>query len=200
MPRTVTRGTRGAGVYKGIAGFMDLKKAFNDAMTKMRWEKEKLMFTEGRADVRAARGQRGATTRSLIGAGFTPTDVPGLLAGGQTGFEAPSFTPKDIGEGFVRIGRKIVKGERPSKFQLQKEARITVNAMINQNPHLQMEVWKDPNVYTERVEAEVKRLTRQFKGEVGEDTQKITVRRKSDGQIGQLSSQYFDPAIYERIE
>ena len=101
MPRTVTRGTRGAGVYKGIAGFMDLKKAFNDATTKMRWEKEKLMFTEGRADVRAARGQRGATGRSLIRAGFTPTDVPSLLAGGQTGFLEPEP------EGF-----KLSAGER----------------------------------------------------------------------------------------
>ena len=85
MPRTVAMGVRGSGAARGLAGFLDLKKAFNDAVMKMKWEKEKLMFMEGRADVRATQAQRGATSRTLIGAGYTPKDIPGLLATGEAG-------------------------------------------------------------------------------------------------------------------
>jgi len=96
MPRTVKLGTRGAGVYKGIAGFMDIKKAFDEATRKMKWEKEKLTFSEGRKDIRAAKGERGATSRSLIRSGYSPVDVPGLLATGEAGGfrEPPPEGPK----------------------------------------------------------------------------------------------------------
>jgi len=62
------------GVAKGMAGFMDMKKSFDDAMQKRKWEKEKQS-----EDLRTQRG------KAALGAGYQPKDMAGYLASGRGG-------------------------------------------------------------------------------------------------------------------
>ena len=48
--------------------------------------------------------------------------------------------------------------EKPTLWDIQKEARTTVNAMINQNPTLQIQVFDNPELITNLVDREVARL------------------------------------------
>ncbi len=63
--------------------------------------------------------------------------------------------------------------EKPTPWDLQKEARITVNAMISQNPQLQMEAFKNPQTLTDLIDKEVARLSKQY-GKGGEALPKTT--------------------------
>lgn len=107
MPRTIKRG---AGARMGgIETFLNLKKVFDDAMRKRQWEAEKLTYSAGEAETTAKIAEKGAMSRTMIGAGYRPTDIGGLLAGGGTDWQKPSLEPKDIGKGFVEIGGKPYK-------------------------------------------------------------------------------------------
>jgi hypothetical protein len=65
MPK-VKLGTKGKGVFKGLAGFLDLKKAFDDAMRQKRWEAEKLVFGEKKTTERLGMQLEGAKERTYM--------------------------------------------------------------------------------------------------------------------------------------
>ncbi len=56
------------------------------------------------------------------------------------------------------------KDETPSLWDLQKEARTTVNSMLQNNPELQGKVFQDPNLLTNLIDQEVMRLTGRYRG------------------------------------
>lgn len=51
----------------------------------------------------------------------------------------------------------------PTMWDVQKEARTTVNAMINQNPSLQLQAFKNPTLVTNMINQEVERLSGRYR-------------------------------------
>jgi len=131
---------------------MDFKRAFEDAQRKYKWEKER------NAEEDKIRRQTMATT-----AGYAPQDMGRFLATGEGGqWSMPPINVQPIDGGYEQVGGKIYQSRKPSKFDLQKEARITVNAMISQNPTLQMKAFENPNLLTSLIDEEVARLSEQY--------------------------------------
>lgn len=52
----------------------------------------------------------------------------------------------------------------PSEFDIQKEARTTVNAMIDQNTALQIQAYKNPSLLTDLIDKETERLSAKYRG------------------------------------
>ena len=53
---------------------------------------------------------------------------------------------------------------KPSSWDMRKEARTTVNALVSNNPALQMKAFKDPSLITKMIDDEVMRLEGQYGG------------------------------------
>lgn len=53
--------------------------------------------------------------------------------------------------------------EKPTLWDIQKEARTTVNAMINQNPVLQAQAFNNPALVTDLIDKEAERLNVKYK-------------------------------------
>jgi len=69
----------------------------------------------------------------------------------------------------INVGGVTVRGttSKPSLWDLQKEARTTVNAMVNNNPLLQVQTFKDPSLLTNLINDEVERLKKKYLGTGG---------------------------------
>jgi len=117
MPIKVKSGSR----LQGIAKFLNMKKAFDDAIRQRQWEKEKLLFADKSNKESAMIGQRGYLARRLLTEGYTsePTRAevgsPGwnakadeLMQRGvvMTPESGPVETPADIG-GYIASGKPI---------------------------------------------------------------------------------------------
>jgi hypothetical protein len=77
-------------------------------------------------------------------------------------------TPDKITSAQIRQYKREAKdvggegNQKPSIWDIQKEARTTVNAMINQNMTLQMQAFKDPKLMTNLIDSEVERLSKKY--------------------------------------
>lgn len=56
-----------------------------------------------------------------------------------------------------------INAEKPSAFEVEKEARMRINAMINENPDLQSKLFENPQELTNMIDAEVERLSKKYK-------------------------------------
>jgi len=117
MPIDVKSGSR----LQGIAKFLNMKKAFDDAIRQREWEKETLLFADKSSKESAMIGQRGYLARRLLTEGYTPEPTraevgsPGwnakadeLMQRGvvMTPESGPVETPADIG-GYIATGKQV---------------------------------------------------------------------------------------------
>lgn len=74
--------------------------------------------------------------------------------------------PKGYQIGYGKEGKpileKIEKKKVPTLWDIQKEARANINAMITSNPTLQMELMRNPRKRIQMLNDEVKRLSEQY--------------------------------------
>lgn len=137
------------------------------------------------------------------------TGTPVITGWDEEGNPITQFMPK----GIKKITPPTPKMEKPTRWDIQKEARTTVNSIINQNPSLQMQAWKDPTLITNMIDEEVERLSQQYgvdkesllplpktpkpKGTSG----KIKIIRTKGGkeEEGEISPQFFNPATDRKL-
>jgi len=136
MPTNLKLGpSKGTTVAKGLAGFLNLKRVFDDAQRQNQWKEEQMLFEEKNKERRSLRseegatkramiGERGAEIRSRIGAGYNPA--------GNVGQYVASGAPMEWEEG--------IGGKRASLMNAaRKEARMratSANAgVFNQNTY-----------------------------------------------------------------
>ena len=86
--------------------------------------------------------------------------VEGLM----TGKIAPAGA-EETGTTFdLPMGKFKSVTSQPEMWDIQKEARTTVNAMINQNPELQSQVFENPKLITDLIDQEADRLSQKYRG------------------------------------
>jgi len=86
--------------------------------------------------------------------------VEGLISGKI----APAQQGEQGAMNIPGVGNVKSVANQPDKWDIQKEARTTVNAMINQNPVLQAQVFQNPKLVTDLIDKEVERLSEKYRG------------------------------------
>ena len=93
---------------------------------------------------------------------------------------------------------------KPTKWDIQKEARITVNAMINQNAELQMQAFENPSLITDLIDKETERLSQQYGLSQGEGVaipgKKSLLKTSPDDLISQYMQKYPNKSRKEIIK
>lgn len=118
-------------------------------------------------------GKKQAEERGLQGA-FPALIAAGIIRPPQTG-ETPTFslggmpwvTQTPTREWKPRTEAQALRLKQAGKgitpWDIQKEARITVNDMLKGNPMLQTQVFRNPTLITDLIDEEVTRLSEQYK-------------------------------------
>jgi len=88
----------------------------------------------------------------------TQLDLLGQTEKIKAMYNPKGYEPKTQEEALAYEGAKAGLKATPTDWDVQKEARTTVNAMINQNPGLQGQAFDNPALITDLINKEVDRL------------------------------------------
>ena len=129
------------------------EKAEKERIRREEWEQERI---EGRY----TRGEKlgGSLDSGDMGRFVKGENVPMTMLPEGEGVPAP--------EGYEEVpkGKKYVKklSKKPTKWEIRKEARTTVNSMLDDNYDLQMKVYENPGLLDELIDRQVERLEKYY--------------------------------------
>ena len=117
-------GTVAKGVAKGMAGFMDFKKAFEDAVRKNQWEKEKRKEEQIEGRYKQAGDWGARPNQADMGAYLAGGNVPMAMMPSPEGYlqlptgkyaKVPNWRPQDYAENLQGAIKAIQDGKDPWK-------------------------------------------------------------------------------------